>query len=163
MIDAANIQLRGGVTYVLFSLRSRYPGWFSVLPSVRRFLRGASGPVAQPEVNVNDPQNIAKRTRDLKRLCAVLWIVIGILLCLTCVGIVAGIWNIIYGAKALKFADTIQAGNRSVYAAFDADLNSLTVGLILNLILGLGLGCALAIVELFLRDRVLKNKEVFGA
>ena len=36
-------------------------------------------PVAQPEVNVNDPQNIAKRTRDLKRLCAVLWIVIGIL------------------------------------------------------------------------------------
>ena len=120
-------------------------------------------PVAQPEVNVNDPQNIAKRTRDLKRLCAVLWIVIGILLCLTCVGIVAGIWNIIYGAKALKFADTIQAGNRSVYAAFDADLNSLTVGLILNLILGLGLGCALAIVELFLRDRVLKNKEVFGA
>ena len=112
---------------------------------------------------MNDPQNIAKRTRDLKRLCAVLWIVIGILLCLTCVGIVAGIWNIIYGAKALKFADTIQAGNRSVYAAFDADLNSLTVGLILNLILGLGLGCALAIVELFLRDRVLKNKEVFGA
>ena len=86
-------------------------------------------PVAQPEVNVNDPQNIAKRTRDLKRLCAVLWIVIGILLCLTCVGIVAGIWNIIYGAKALKFADTIQAGNRSVYAAFDADLNSLTVAL----------------------------------
>ena len=42
-------------------------------------------------------------------------------------------------------------------------MNSLTVGLILNLILGLGLGCALAIVELFLRDRVLKNKEVFGA
>ena len=58
-------------------------------------------PVAQPEVNVNDPQNIAKRTRDLKRLCAVLWIVIGILLCLTCVGIVAGIWNIIFWAKAL--------------------------------------------------------------
>lgn len=153
MIDAANIQLRGGVI----------PDGSQFCPQCGGSCAEPQAPVAQPEVNVNDPQNIAKRTRDLKRLCAVLWIVIGILLCLTCVGIVAGIWNIIYGAKALKFADTIQAGNRSVYTAFDADLNSLTVGLILNLILGLGLGCALAIVELFLRDRVLKNKEVFGA
>ena len=78
-------------------------------------------------------------------------------------GVVAGVWNIIIGARELKANGNIQAGNRSVYDTYDNSLTSLIIGAVINFVFGLLVGCALSAYEFYIRDQVLKNRRVFGA
>ena len=82
---------------------------------------------------------------------------------LTCVGIIAGVWNIVIGVRALKSVENIQVGNRAVYDSYDNGLTMLIVGAVINFVFGLIVGCALSAYEFYIRDQVLKNRHVFGA
>lgn len=117
----------------------------------------------RPAVPLTDDEMIAKRIRDHAKTCAILWVVCGALQVLTCVGIIAGVWNIVIGVRALKSVENIQVGNRAVYDSYDNGLTMLIVGAVINFVFGLIVGCALSAYEFYIRDQVLKNRHVFGA
>ena len=119
-----------------------------------------AAPKAAPVV---DEENAVKRIHDNARLCAILWIVVGAFQCSSCVGIVAGVWNIVIGIRELKFAESIIPGNRAVYEYYDKAQTSMIIGAAINFVFGLLVGCALSVFECVIRDQVIKNKKVFGA
>ena len=124
---------------------------------------GANTVPPQPTAPLSEDEIIAKRIRDHAKTCSILWIVCGALQVLTCVGVIAGVWNIIIGARELKANGNIQVGNRSVYDTYDNSLTSLIIGAVINFVFGLLVGCALSAYEFYIRDQVLKNRRVFGA
>ena len=120
-------------------------------------------PVVQQSATVSDEEMAVKRIRDNAKLCAILWIVIGVFQCISCVGVVAGGWNIVMGIRGLKFSQSIVPGNRAVYEAYDRSMTNLIIGAVVNFVFGLLIGCALSAFEFFIRDQVLKNRKAFGA
>ena len=117
----------------------------------------------QPTAPLSEDEIIAKRIRDHAKTCSILWIVCGALQVLTCVGVIAGVWNIIIGARELKANGNIQVGNRSVYDTYDNSLTSRIIGAVINFVFGLLVGCALSAYEFYIRDQVIKHRRVFGA
>lgn len=124
---------------------------------------GANTVPPQPAAPLTDDEMVAKRIRDHAKTCAILWIVCGALQVLSCVGVIAGVWNIIMGVREYKGIETIKAGNRAVYDTYDNGLTMLIIGAAVNFVFGLLVGCALSAYEFYIRDQVLKNRHVFGA
>ena len=116
-----------------------------------------------PPTPLTDDEIVVKRIKDNAKLCAILWIVVGALQCLSCVGIIAGVWNIVIGVRELKFSETIVQGNRAIFDTYDNSMTMLIIGAVINFVFGLLVGCALSVFEFYIRDQVIKNRKVFGA
>ena len=116
-----------------------------------------------PPQPLTDDEIIVKRIRDNARICAVLWLIIGIVQVLACATIVAGVWNIVVAARELKSIENIQVGNRAVFDAYDKALNMDIAGTAINFFLGAFVGFALSVFEFYIRDQVIKHHRVFGA
>lgn len=121
---------------------------------------GETVPPVQPS---DDDVSTVKRIRDNAKTCATLWIVLGAIQCLTCVGIIAGVWNIVMGVRGIKAVETIVPGNRAVYEAYDNSMTMLIISAVINFLLGGFIGCGLSAFEYAIRDQVIKNKKAFGA
>lgn len=116
-----------------------------------------------PPMASGEEENAVKRIRDNAKLCAILWIVVGGIQCLSCVGIIAGVWNIVIGVRELKAVENIVLGNRAVYDNYDKSMTIIIIGAVINFMLGGLIGCALSAFEYYIRDQVIKNRKAFGA
>lgn len=113
--------------------------------------------------NAMDDEVTVKRIRDMAKLCSILWIVLGGIQILSCVGVIAGAWNVVMGIRGVKFAESIVPGNRAVYTYYDNAMTSMIIGAVINFTLGLFVGVALSVFDFIIRDQVIKNKRAFGA
>ncbi|MBR1811734.1 MAG: zinc-ribbon domain-containing protein [Clostridia bacterium] len=90
-----------------------------------------------------------------------LWVIIGVLQCISLVGIIAGTYNFITASKNKKYADDILKRPVGIYNAFDS-LNSWIITLLLNVFLGSIVGIIGSVYNyMSVRDYVKKNKDAF--
>jgi hypothetical protein len=107
-----------------------------------------------------DPQSFANKIAGYEYLSGIFWIVLGIIQCLTCVGAIAGAWNIYAATRRFKLAKAIRALDPGVPAAFQ-DAGPLIVMAAVNLILGGVIGVVFVAFDAYIRSQVLKNAHVF--
>lgn len=115
-------------------------------------------------------QTLIRRIHDYQRLSGILWIAIGVLQILSiCVlfifGIptaLVGVWNIFAGISHLKIAPRILARESDIPAQFE-DMNSLIVIGICNLVFGGVIGIIFVILDFYVRDQILTNRQLFTA
>jgi len=88
-------------------------------------------------------------------------IVLGILGVLSLVFIIGGAWNIYAGISRLKMADRISVRDQTVPESFVSVWPYIVFGLI-NLLFGGVIGVLIVGVDLYVRDRVLKNSLLFS-
>lgn len=113
--------------------------------------------------NISDDEMAVNRIRDMAKICAIMWIVIGGFQCLTCVPIVAGVWNIYMGIRSFKSLGAFVPGNRAIFESYNNGLTNIIITAVINFFLGGMLPIALSAFEFVIRDQVLKNKHLFGA
>ncbi|HET6807091.1 MAG TPA: DUF5362 family protein [Frateuria sp.] len=111
--------------------------------------------------SATEPDVIVRRIADYERASGVLWIVLGILQCITLVAIVAGIWNIIAGVSRLRAVPLILQRDPSVPSMVEGIGQLLIIGL-LNVILGGVIGVVFVALDFYIRDVILKNQHLFG-
>jgi hypothetical protein len=107
-----------------------------------------------------DSENTIRRLADYERVSGVLWIVLGIIQCLTIVLIIAGIWNIFGGRSRLKMSGRIRERDSGVPSAYRG-IGGLILMLIINLIFGGVIGVVLVIFDFVVRDQVLSHAYLF--
>lgn len=107
-----------------------------------------------------DPDVTVRRVADYERISGILWIVLGVLQCLTLVGIIAGIWNIFAGLSRVRAAPIILSRSPGVPAMFEGVGQLIVIGLV-NLFLGGFIGVLFVIFDFIIRDMVLKNRHLF--
>ena len=113
--------------------------------------------------NISDDEMTVIRIHDMAKVCSIMWIVIGAFQCLTCVAIVAGVWNIFMGVRNFKSLNEFVLGNRTLFERYNNGLNNIVISALINFFLGGMLTVALSAIEFVIRDQVLKNKKLFGA
>lgn len=101
-----------------------------------------------------------RRIADYEKASGILWIVIGVLQCLTLVGLIAGIWNIYAGVTRLKMCPLILERNPRVPTAFEGIGQLIVIGII-NLCLGGMVGVAFVVFDFVIRDLVLRHRHLF--
>lgn len=110
----------------------------------------------------NDTAAVYGKLADYEEYSGIVWLVIGIIQCLSVVGIICGIWNIVVATQRLKYSKEIKNGTATnIYDTFEKDKSSIITMLILNIILGAVIGVIGAIFDLYIRDFVMKNEAVF--
>jgi hypothetical protein len=126
-------------------------------PPPQNFLTTSSFTVASVDAN---PDATVRRIADYQRLSGILWIVIGVLQCITLIGIIAGIWNIFAGISRIRIAPLILQRDRRVPAAFEGVMQLVIIALI-NMFVGGIIGVVFVVFDFVVRDMVLKNRHLF--
>lgn len=117
-------------------------------------------PMFTPGAAYADPDSTIRRIADYERVSGILWIVIGALQCLTLIGIIAGIWNIVAGISRIRVVPIILQRDPRVPAIFEGIGQLIVIGVI-NLFLGGVFGVLFVIFDFFIRDMVLRNRHLF--
>ena len=115
-----------------------------------------SKPVANPEV-------VAHNVRTFEIISNVLWLILGIIQCVTLYAVVAGIWNIVNSILALRNVKNMTAGNPNVISHYENNTTSLIIFAAINLFLGGVVGIVLVLFDFYIRSYVLKNRSAFQA
>ena len=115
-----------------------------------------SKPVANPEV-------VAHNVRTFEIISNVLWLILGIIQCITLYAVVAGIWNIVNSILALRNVKNMTAGNPNVISHYENNTTSLIIFAAINLFLGGVVGIVLVLFDFYIRSYVLKNRSAFQA
>ena len=79
---------------------------------------------------------------------------------LTIYGIIAGAWNIFAGFTRLNMSKQIRARDASVPAEFEG-ISGLVIIAIINVLLGGVIGVIFVAFDVFVRDKVLKHRDLF--
>jgi hypothetical protein len=108
----------------------------------------------------NDAESTIRRIADYERVSGILWIVIGVFQCLTLVGLIAGIWNIVAGISRIRIVPIILQRGSGVPSAFEGIGQLIVIGII-NLMLGGLIGVLFVIFDFVIRDMVLRNRHIF--
>jgi hypothetical protein len=95
-----------------------------------------------------------------ERTSGYVWIAIGIIQVICLITIIAGVWNIYVGINRGKLAAQIERRDPYVPATFEP-LTTYIVSAVLNLVLGGVLGLAMVVLDVYVRDQVLKNRQLF--
>ncbi|QCE33469.1 hypothetical protein FAI41_07720 [Acetobacteraceae bacterium] len=111
-------------------------------------------------VRNSDSENQIRRLSDYERFSAIFWIVLGIIQILCLVTFIAGIWNIFAGLARLKFIPEILSRNKNVPAAFEGLSGYIIIGLV-NFIFGGAIGLVFVAFDLYVRDQILSNRNLF--
>lgn len=110
-------------------------------------------------------ENLSQVTKTLserEKISAIIWLVVGIIQCITCAGIICGAWNIYCSVCRFKNSTAVLTPWKGIVESYDKWINMIIVGLVINLILGGIFGVAGSIYDLLaVRDYALKNKQVF--
>lgn len=111
---------------------------------------------------MNDIQSVSQKLSEKEKLGAIIWLVIGILQCLSFIFSISGIWNIICAVSRFKRANAVLTPWRGIVNTYENELTSIIIGMVINFIFGGVIGIAGGLYDLFaVRDYVLKNREVF--
>lgn len=105
--------------------------------------------------------DVAMKVRKSETISCILWLVIGIVQCISVAAIGAGIWNIVNSIIRLDAVKNICPGNPSVVTAFDERRIWIIIMAVINVVLGGVVGVVLSIYDWHNRDYVLKNRAVF--
>jgi Protein of unknown function (DUF2510) len=90
------------------------------------------------------------------------WIAIGVIQVILLITIIAGAWNIYVGINRRKLAPRIERRDPYIPATFEP-LTGYIISGILNFLLGGVLGVALVGLDLYVRDQLLQNRQLFAA
>lgn len=111
------------------------------------------------------PQELQQITRSLsekEKMSAIIWLVIGIMQCLSFVCVIAGAWNIYCAVTRFKQANAVLTPWKGIVNTYDQWQSNIIVGLGINLILGGVIGIAGNLYDLLVvRKYVLDNRQVF--
>ncbi len=102
-----------------------------------------------------------KSLADKEKISFVIWLVIGIIQCLSFFAIIAGVWNIYAAITTYQFSKQLDRCPRGVYKRYDNQMTSLIISLILNILFGGIIGVAGTVYDYFTRDYVMKNRDFF--
>lgn len=106
-------------------------------------------------------EQVAGRIKRCELVSGILWLIIGAIQLIVVWTAAAGLWNIINAIIRLRSVKNIQAGNPNVVPWYDGRRNWLIAFAVVNLVLGGVVGILLVAFDWWVRDFVLKNREVF--
>ncbi len=115
---------------------------------------------AQAQTNVA-PETVAAKVRRYEIVSNIVWIIIGIIQCITITAAVAGVWNIVNAIIRMRNTKNIVPHNEHVPSYFDERKIWIIVMAIINLVLGGVIGVAISAFDWYVRDYVLKNRDAF--
>lgn len=121
----------------------------------------AGAPFLLPRI-ADDDATVVRRLALYERLSGWAWLTLGVIQVLTVVGIVAGAWNIYAATTRIKIAPRIERREAAIPSAFASLTGYVIIGVI-NLVLGGVVGLILLGIDLYVRDQVLKHRNLFGA
>ncbi|MBI5230643.1 MAG: hypothetical protein HY876_00575 [Coriobacteriales bacterium] len=96
-----------------------------------------------------------------ERTSAILWLVLGVVQCVTVVGAIAGVWNIFAALSRFRLSRAIVARDPGVPGAFEPIGGLIAIGLV-NLVFGGAVGVLFVILDIYVREQVLENRHLFA-
>ena len=109
-----------------------------------------------------DLQQVTKTLSDREKTSAIIWLIIGILQCLSCALIIAGAWNIYAAVTRFKQSEAVLKPWPGIVNAYDKWQSNIIISLVINLIFGGIIGIAGNLYDMFaVRSYVLDNRQVF--
>ena len=105
-------------------------------------------------------REVIRKISEYEKTSGTIWIVIGILQCLSVVGIFCGIWNIIIGVQRSKYSKEISIYSTGIVETFEGQLTSLIIFLVINIFFGAVIGVIGAVFDMFVRNYVLENRAI---
>lgn len=123
-------------------------------------LAGFGARLTPPRAGESSDTSVVRRLAEYERWSGWTWLVLGIILVLTGVGVIAGAWNIYASITRIKFAPRVERRDASVPAAVEPLKWYVIIGVV-NLVFGGVVGVVLVGVELYVRDQILKNRHLF--
>lgn len=110
---------------------------------------------------VEQRKDAYKSLADKEMISFVIWLIIGIIQCLSIVTIIAGAWNIYAAVTTYQFSKQLGNCPTGVYKRYENQMTSLIISLVLNILFGGVIGVAGTIYDYFTRDYVMKNRDFF--
>jgi len=101
-----------------------------------------------------------RRISARERRAGSLWLIVGILQCLTAVLAVSGVWNIVRGTKARKRSRQIAERDATVPLRLER-ARPLVVTVFVNILFGAGLGVPIVILDALTRREILAMRRLF--
>lgn len=112
----------------------------------------------------NQYKQCAQTLAERERLSAIIWLVIGIIQCITFAGIICGVWNIYVAICRFKQAKMVQTPYPGLVKSYENWMTGIIIGLVMNLILGGVIGVACSIFDMIgIRGYVLEHRNEFEA
>ncbi len=107
-------------------------------------------------------QNVTKNLSEREKTSAIIWLIIGILQCLSFVAIIAGAWNIYSAYTRFQQSKAVLEPWKGIVNTYDKWMTNIIISLVINLIVGGVVGALGALYDMFMvRQYVLDNKAVF--
>lgn len=111
---------------------------------------------------MKDFDTIVKTLSEREKLSAIFWLIVGIIQCITCAGIVCGVWNIYASVTRFKQSKAVLTPWTGIVQSYENSLTSIIIGIVINVVLGGVIGVAASIYDLIaIRGYVLENRSVF--
>ena len=105
----------------------------------------------------------ANELAEKEKLAAIIWLVIGIMQCLSGVLIIAGAWNIYASITRFKQAEAVKNPWPGLVDAYDKWQSNIIVSIVINVIFGGLIGVVGGLYDMFVvRNYVLQNKDIFN-
>jgi hypothetical protein len=121
----------------------------------------AGGWVSPAWAGETDDAAVVRRLALYERLSGWAWLTLAILQILSVVGILAGAWNVYASITRIKTAPRIERRETAIPAAFESLTGYVVIGVV-NLVLGGVIGLAFLALDLFVRDQILKHRNLFS-
>jgi len=110
----------------------------------------------------SDDDALVRGFSSYERTSGYVWIAIGIIQVICLITIIAGVWNIYVGISRGRLATQIERRDRYVPVTFEP-LTSYIISAAVNLVLGGVLGVAMVLLDVYVRDQLLKSRHLFNA
>lgn len=117
--------------------------------------------VARETVNEHQANMIASDIAGYEKTSAIIWLIMGIIQCLSIVLMIAGIWNIFAAFTRFFMIKKIRYRRPDVPEAYRGVVGLILIGFV-NLFLGGWLGVIMVGFDFWIRHRVLQNAAIFN-
>lgn len=108
-----------------------------------------------------DAEDFIRRIADYQRISAILWLVISIVQICSLVAIIAGLCNLFTSLSRFGAVKKILTRATDVPSEFEGLRQLIVIGII-NFFLGAVVGVVFVGLDLYIRDQILKNRQVFS-
>ncbi len=111
---------------------------------------------------MKDLDTVVKTLSEREKLSAIFWLVVGIIQCLSCVGIICGAWNVYASVSRFKQSKAVLTPWQGIVNSYDKWMSSIITGIVINVLFGGVIGVAASIYDMVaIRGYVLENRKVF--
>jgi len=105
---------------------------------------------------------VSKVLSDREKTAGTIWLIIGIVQCLSCIFIFVGAWNIYAATTRFKQSKAVLNPWQGIVATYDKWQTNLIINLVINLLFGGIIGVAGSIYDMTaVRGYVMSNRKVF--